>query len=68
MQHAYDTGLQPYRRNYNLIDYENMLIDRFLTGESLTAISKSCNQSLTQLSYHLREAAERKDLTSKYER
>jgi len=66
-QHAYDTGLQPYRRNYSLTDYEDMLINRFFKGESLTAISNSVDNNLTQLSYHIREAAGRLNLTSKYE-
>lgn len=67
VKHAYDNGLQPYRRNYTLEEYEIMLQSRFLTGESITSISSSCNQSLTQLSIHLREAAERLGLLTEYE-
>lgn len=67
VQHAYDTGLQPYRRNYSLEEYDSMLNTRFLNGESLTSISKTENQSLTQLSYHLRESAERQGKLVEYE-
>lgn len=66
-QHAYDTKLQPYRRNYQLTDYDDMLQDRFLQGETITAISRTENQSLTQLSLHLRESAERLGVTTEYE-
>lgn len=66
-QHAYDTKLQPYRRNYQLTDYDDMLQDRFLQGETITAISKTENQSLTQLSLHLRESAKRLGLLVDYE-
>jgi len=68
IQHAYDTGLQPYRRNYELHEYDDMLTGKFLLGESLTSISKGCNQSLTSLSYYLREAAERNKLLPEYEK
>lgn len=67
VKHAYDNGLQPYRRNYTLEEYESILQDRFLTGESITSISTSINQSLTQLSLHLREAAKRLGVLSDYE-
>jgi len=67
VQHAYDTGLQKYRRNHQLKDYEDMLTNRFFKGESITSISKSVNNNLTQLSYHLREAAERLHQLPKYE-
>jgi hypothetical protein len=67
IQHAYDTGLQPYRREYLLETYESMLTNRFLQGESITDISKTCNNGLTQLSLHLREAAERLNLLEEYE-
>lgn len=66
LQHAHDTGLQPYRRNYSLADYETFLTARFLTGETITAMAKTLNQSLTQLSLHLREAAVRLQLVDKY--
>lgn len=66
MQHAYDNALQPYRRKYSLIEYEKMLTDKFLRGTSITEISKTCNQSLTQLSLHLREAANRLEVLDKY--
>lgn len=64
-QHAYDTGLQPYRRNYSLKDYENFL-HQVLTGTSITALSKIVNQSLTQLSLHIKEAAIRLGLLADY--
>lgn len=66
VKHAYDNDLQPYRRNYTLPEYEAMLKNRFLQGESLTAISTSVNQSLTQLSLHLREAAIRLGIEEQY--
>lgn len=66
-QHAYDTGLQPYRRNYKLETYESMLTNRFLKGETITSIASTENNSLTQLSLHIREAAERLDLIDEYE-
>lgn len=65
MQHAYDTGLQPYRRNYTLQDYEEFL-HRVLAGTSITSLSKLVNQSLTQLSLHIKEAAVRLDLLGSY--
>lgn len=65
-QHAYDTGLQPYRRNYSEIEYYEML-DAFLLGESLTSISNRTNQSLTQLSLHIREAATNDNKLASYE-
>jgi hypothetical protein len=55
-QHAYDTGLQPYRRNYTLAEYEEFL-NTVMSGTSLTALATSINQSLTQLSIHVKEAA-----------
>lgn len=64
-QHAYDTGLQPYRRNYSLEEYMEMLEDFFL-GESITSISKRVDQSLTQLSLHLREAATASSVLDRY--
>lgn len=67
VKHAYDNGLQPYRRNYTLEEYEGILQSKFLKGESITSISTSYNQSLTQLSLHLREAAERLGLLADYE-
>lgn len=66
-KHAYDTNLQPYRRNCTLVEYDTLLKNRFLKGESLTDISKEVNQSLTRLSYNLRESAERLHLLEKYE-
>jgi hypothetical protein len=67
MAHAYSSGLQPYRRKYQLSEYEDILVNRFLLGETLTSISNSTNQGLTQLSYHLREAAERLGIIKDYE-
>jgi len=67
IQHAYDTNLHKYRRNHSLKDYEDMLINRFLKGESITSISQNVDNNLTQLSYHLREAAERLQKLSEYE-
>ena len=67
IQHAYDTGLQPYKREYELEMYDSMLQDRFLKGESLTSIASTEKNCLTQLSLHLREAAERLKILDKYE-
>jgi len=64
--HAYATKLQPYRRKYTLEEYENLLGD-FLSGKSLTYISTKTNQGLTQLSYHIREAATRLGKIQDYE-
>lgn len=58
ISHAYTTGLQPYRRNYTLVEYEDFL-QQVLDGKSLTTLSTEINQSLTQLSLHIKEAAER---------
>lgn len=65
-QHAYTTGLQPYRRNYTLADYEGFL-NEVLNGKSLTTLSTEVNQSLTQLSLHVKEAATRLDKLSEYQ-
>jgi len=67
IQHAYDTGLQPYRREYLLETYDSMLQDRFLKGESITSIASTESNCLTQLSLYLREAAERLEILDKYE-
>ena len=48
VKHAHDNGLQPYQRNYSLEEYDIILKVRFLKGETLTAISTTLNQSLTQ--------------------
>lgn len=66
IQHAYNTGLQAYQRHYSLKEYETLLIDRFLNGETITHIASTINQSLTQLSLHLKEAAERLNILSQY--
>lgn len=66
MQHAHNTGLQPYQRKYSLEDYERLLINEFLKGKTITEISKTIDQSLTQLSLHLREAAIRLGIESQY--
>lgn len=66
IKHAHDTGLQPYRRNYSLAEYKAFL-DQFLQGISLTKLSESINQSLTQLSLHVRETAIRTDKLDLYE-
>ena len=66
IQHAYNTGLQSYQRHYSLKEYEALLIDRFLNGETITHIASTINQSLTQLSLHLKEAAERLNILSQY--
>ena len=66
--HAYTTGLQPYRRNLPKKKYHELLsVDFLQKRKSLTRISEEVDQSLTQLSYHLREAAEEANLLPEYE-
>jgi hypothetical protein len=66
MQHAYDNNLQPYRRNMSISEYQDLL-EEFLNGSSITSLSKKYNNSLTQLSLHLREAAVKLDILPEYE-
>ena len=68
VQHAYDTNLQPYTRKYSLKEYDSMLQNRFLKGESITSIASTEKNCLTQLSLHLRESAERLGLLAEYEK
>lgn len=68
IKHAYSSGLQPYRRKYSKEEYTNLLFTRFFMGESITSISASINQGLTQLSLHLRESAIREEVLDQYER
>lgn len=65
VKHAYDNALQPYRRNYSLEDYEHFL-DKVMQGMSLTELSTNLNQSLTQLSLHVKEAANRLEVLDEY--
>ena len=64
-QHAYDTGLQPYRRNYSLSDYEAFFY-QVMSGTSLTTLAATLNQSLAQLSIHVKEAAIRLNQLDSY--
>jgi hypothetical protein len=66
IQHAYDNGLQPYRRNLPLDKYQSIL-EEFLAGSSITRLSKMYDNSLTQLSLHLREVAIELGLLTEYE-
>jgi len=66
IKHAYDTGLQPYKRKYSLEEYESFL-EEILSGSSLTDLANRVDQGLTQLSYHIREAAERLSKLEAYE-
>jgi len=68
IQHAYDTGLQPYRREFLQETYDSMLQNRFLKGESITSIANTEKNCLTQLSLRLREAAERLGLINDYDK
>lgn len=69
VEHAYKIGLQPDQRVHNNEFFEDLLINRFLKGESITSISKSSEvfNTLTQTSIHLRRAAERLSIVNKYE-
>jgi hypothetical protein len=64
-QHAHDTGLQPYQRNYSLLKYEQFLAKVF-EGNSLTSLAATLNQSLAQLSLHVKEAAIRLNKLDEY--
>jgi len=57
-QHAHDTGLQPYSCNYSPEEYENFLSE-VMKGTSLTELAGTLNQSLAQLSIHVKRAASR---------
>lgn len=65
-QHAHATGLQPYSRNYSLAEYEDFF-HTVMSGTSLTDLASSINQSLTQLSLHVKEAAIRLNKFSEYQ-
>lgn len=65
-QHAYDTGLQPYRKKATLEEYTDLLINRFLKGETLTAISKDTKNNLSSLSINIRVAAKSAGLLIEY--
>ena len=66
-QHAHDTGLQPYKCNYSLQEYEQFF-EKVMSGTSLTELSTTLNQSLTQLSVHIKRAAERLDKIDAYKK
>ena len=66
LQHAYDNGLQPYRRNYSLEEYEQFF-HQVIAGKSLTTLASEINQSLTQLSLHVKEAAIRLNKLTEYQ-
>lgn len=68
VQHAYDTGLQPDRNKHTTAFFQSLL-DRFFSGESITSISQdpTVNNTLTQTSIHLREAASSLGLLDQYE-
>lgn len=65
LKHAHDIGLQPYKRKYSLEEYEHFL-SLVLKGSSLTLLSNNLNQSLTQLSLHVKEAAIRLNKLEEY--
>ena len=67
-QHAYDTGLQPYRKKYTEQEYENILTNQFLKGESITSIAHSGDNCLTQFSIHLKSAAIRLNKLPEYKK
>jgi hypothetical protein len=67
VKHAYNNGLQPYRREYLLETYNSMLVNKFLKGETITSIAKNSKNCITQISLHLRESAERLNLLKEYE-
>lgn len=65
IQHAHDIGLHPYKRNYSLEEYEYFL-EKVLEGSSLTSIAANIDQSLAQLSIHVKETAIRLDKLDLY--
>lgn len=67
VKHAYTNNLQPYRRNLSKEQYLELLHQFLYDHKSLTELSKEVNNSLTQLSFHLRESAIDNNLLEKYE-
>ena len=60
VKHAYDTGLQPYRRKLSKSDYKELLTKEFLeSGKSITTIAESKGLGLTQLSCYRSRTASR---------
>lgn len=66
LQHAYDNNLQPYRRKYSLEEYEQFFY-QVIAGKSLTTLASEVNQSLTQLSLYVKEAAIRLNKLTEYQ-
>lgn len=67
VKHAHDTGLQPYKCNYSLQEYETFFA-QVMSGTSLTELASTVNQSLAQLSIHVKRAAERLGKTEEYKK
>ena len=69
VQHAHNTGLQPDQSNHSIDFYIDVLKTRFFNGESITSIAKdpSINNTLTQVSLKLRQAANTANLLTEYE-
>ena len=67
IQHAYATGLQPYRRKLSKESYKNLLLnDFFKKHKTITKIAKSKSIGLTQLSIHFKELAKKLYLEKEY--
>ena len=56
IKHAYDNGLQPYKRKHSKEKYIKCL-EEVLKGKTLTELAKEVGQSLAQLSLHVKEVA-----------
>ena len=66
--HAYKTGLQSYKRKESKDMYKHYLLNYFLKGITITEIAENYSlNALTQLSYHLKEAAIELDILDLYE-
>ena len=66
IQHAYDTGLQPYKRKIEESKYEDILLNRFFKGEYLTHIANTIDNSLATLSMNLKEIATKLGILDEY--
>lgn len=65
-QHAYDTGLKKAEKLFDETKYIEML-NRFLQGESMTALAQESSAGLTRITINLRNLAIQQDLLEKFE-